>query len=69
VNNHLYMKERKRMNLTIELKTVYGNDLIYPVCDKASKLCSLTNQKTFSQSAIKILKELGYTFTQKELSL
>jgi len=57
------------MNLTIELKTVYGNDLIYPVCDKAKKLCSLTNQKTFSQFAIQKLKELGYTFTQKELSL
>jgi len=57
------------MNLIIELKTVYGNDLIYPICDKAKKLCSLTNQKTFSQFAINKLKELGYTFTQKEVSL
>ena len=57
------------MNLTIELKTVYGNDLIYPVCDKAKKLCQITNQKTFSQFAIQKLKEVGYTFTQKEKSL
>jgi len=57
------------MNLTIELKTVYGNDLIYPVCDKAIKLCQITNQKTFSQFAIQKLKEVGYTFTQKEVSL
>jgi len=57
------------MNLIIELKTVYGNDLIYPVCDKAIKLCQITNQKTFSQFAIQKLKEVGYTFTQKEVSL
>jgi len=57
------------MNLTIKLKTVYGNDLIYPVCDKAIKLCQITNQKTFSQFAIQKLKEVGYTFTQKEVSL
>ena len=57
------------MNLTIELKTVYGNELIYPICNKAIKLCQLTNQKTFSKFAINKLKELGYTFTQKEMSL
>jgi hypothetical protein len=63
------MKERYNMNLIIELKTVYGNDLIYPVCDKAKKLCQITNQKTFSQFAIQKLKEIGFTFTQKEVSL
>ena len=57
------------MNLIIELKTVYGNDLIYPICNKAIKLCQLTNQKTFSKFAINKLKELGYTFTQKEMSI
>jgi hypothetical protein len=57
------------MNLTIELKTVYGNNLVYPICNKAIKLCQLTNQKTFSKFAINKLKELGYTFTQKEMSL
>lgn len=57
------------MNLTIELKTVYGNNLVYPICNKAIILCQLTNQKTFSKFAINKLKELGYTFTQKEMSL
>ena len=57
------------MNLIIELKTVYGNDRVYPICNKAKKLCELTNQKTFSKFAIQKLKELGYTFTQKEVSL
>ena len=64
------MKERAtNMNLTIEVKTVYGNRLVYPICKKAIALCQITNQKTFSQFAINKLKEIGYTFTQKEVSL
>ena len=57
------------MNLIIEIKTVYGNELVYPVCEKALKLCSLTGQKTFSKGAINTLKMLGYSFTQKEKAL
>ena len=63
------MKASNIMNLTIEIKNVYGNELIYPICDKALKLCSLTGQKTFSKGAINTLKMLGYSFTQKEKAL
>ena len=64
------MKERtSNMNLIIEVKTVYGNRLVYPICKKAIALCQITNQKTFSQFDIYKLKEIGYTFTQKEVSL
>ena len=64
------MKERTtNMNLIIEVRTVYGNRLVYPICKKAIALCQITNQKTFSQFAINKLKEIGYTFTQKEVSL
>ena len=63
------MKVSNIMNLTIEIKSVYGNELIYPVCNQALKLCSLTGQKTFKKSSIRILKELGYSFTQKEKAL
>ena len=57
------------MNLIIEIRTVYGNRYVYPICKKAIALCQITNQKTFSQFAINKLKEIGYTFTQKEVSL
>jgi hypothetical protein len=64
------MKERTtNMNLIIEIRTVYGNRYVYPICKKAIALCQITNQKTFSQFAINKLKEIGYTFTQKEVSL
>jgi len=57
------------MNLTIEIRNVYGNELVYPICDKAKKLCSLTGQKTFNKYDISTLKSLGYTFTQNKKEL
>lgn len=51
------------MNSTIQvrIKSVYGNDLIYPVCNKAINLSRLTGAKTFTQNSMKIIEELGYT--------
>ena len=51
------MQGELNMNLIIEVKTVYGNRLVYPICKKAIALCQITNQKTFSQFAINKLKE------------
>jgi hypothetical protein len=51
------------MEITVKLKSVYGNDLIYPVCDKATLLASLTGKKTFTDESIKTIKDLGYTVT------
>ena len=51
------------MELTVKVKNVYGNDLIYPVCEKSKLICNkLLKAKTFTQSAINTLKELGYSF-------
>ena len=65
-----YMLKRKEeiMNkeLIVEIKSRYGIDYTYPICDTSKKLCSITPHKTFSVFAIRQLKELGYTFKQKE---
>ena len=57
------------MKLTVEVKNVYGNDLVYPVCDYAKGLCRITGQRTFSNWHIEELKGLGFTFTQQEKDL
>jgi hypothetical protein len=57
------------MNLIVQVKNVYGNELVYPICEKALKLCQLTGQKTFSKFAISTLKSLGYQFTHKEIEV
>ena len=53
------------MIITIKIKNVYGNEMIYPVCDKAKMLVELTGKKTFTPYAIRILKELGYVLCEE----
>ena len=57
------------MELTVEIKNVYGNETIYPVCEKGQLLASFKGQKTFTRKDIDTLKKLGYSFvvTQKGL--
>jgi hypothetical protein len=57
------------MEITVKLKSVYGNDLIYPVCDTAVLLASLTGKKTFTPESIETIKELGYTVTVQPSTL
>ena len=45
----------------VEKKNVYGNDLIYPVCERAKRFAILTGQKTLSTGAISKVKQLGYS--------
>lgn len=48
-------------SITVSLKNVYGNELIYPVCEKAKLFASLTGKKTLSQNDIDvIIKALGF---------
>lgn len=59
------------MHATVEIKTHYGTQYIYPACDTARKLASLTGKKTFSHSDIKTIKYLGYSINvqQPEIKL
>ena len=50
------------MKLSIQVKSVYGRDLIYPCCKKSQLIANMLNVKTLSQSHITKLKQLGYYF-------
>ena len=54
------------MQLTIEIKSVYGVDRIYAVCNNAKLITKLKNSKTLSKEDISILRELGYTIQTKQ---
>jgi len=54
--------ERKNNTLTVETKNLYGNDLVYPVCDKAKLFASIANTKTLGVNTIVLIKKLGYNF-------
>ena len=54
------------MKALVEIKQVYGNELVYPVNDVAQKLAQLAGTKTLNSNTIQLAKELGFKFTQKQ---
>ena len=47
--------------LQLKEVNVYGNILIYPMCQDSKLFAKLLNKKTFSNNDINTIKELGYT--------
>lgn len=48
------------MEITVKRTKVYGNDVVYPVCDTAKNLTLLGDTKTITPRQIGIIKALGY---------
>ena len=48
------------MEITVKIKSVYGIEKIYPVCEKAIIFAQMLGCKTLTQSAINHIKKLGY---------
>lgn len=52
------------MTIQIKIKSVYGNQLIYPANDTAEKFTTLLGKKTFTQTELEIIKSLGFHIEQ-----
>lgn len=48
--------------LYVETKTVYGNELVYPKCERSQVLAKLCGTKTFTDKHIRLILKLGYEF-------
>ena len=57
------------MDITVEIKNVYGHVDIYPICSKAQLFTRLTKTKTLSTWDINKIKELGYIVNVKTPTL
>lgn len=55
--------------ITVEIKNVFGNERIYPVCPQAKLFARISGHKTLTRDAISLIKGLGYTVTQKVTEL
>ena len=55
--------------VTVQIKNVYGNELIYPICDTAKLFAGFTGKKTLSHADINRIKALGYEIKNVALSL
>lgn len=49
------------MNIKVKIKNVYGNELIYPICDQAKMFANIARQATITRQALHYIKALGYT--------
>lgn len=49
------------MCIQVTIKQVYGNDAIYPACDKSKAFAALLNQKTLTARDIEMIKRIGFT--------
>ena len=54
------------MELKVEIKDVYGQELVYPACRLSRSFAALTQCKTLTPHAIKEIKTMGYTFTTEK---
>lgn len=52
------------MEITIEVRNIYGEDKVYPVCERAQHFARLLDQKTFTTANLANIRLLGYSVRQ-----
>ena len=57
------------MKIIVRIKSVYGQQRIYPVCEKAKLFCDIQRTRTLGTNTIKIIKALGFTVEVQTPSL
>ena len=48
------------MIITVAVRNVFGNDLVYPADDAAATFAALINVKTFNRRQLGLIRTLGY---------
>ena len=46
--------------ITVQIKSVYGQDKIYPICDTAKLFASIAGTKTITKDALISIHQLGF---------
>lgn len=54
------------VDIYVTIKNNFGQDAVYPACDKAKIFASIAGTKTLSHSTINSIKALGYTVNVKQ---
>lgn len=57
------INEKEEKEVRVMVRSVFGVERIYPVCENANIFTRLTGQKTLSHESIKAIRELGFTVT------
>ena len=65
----LETKDSRPMTITIEIRNVYGNATIYPVCNLARQFATLLGQKTITGDQLRQIRAMGILVTIKQQEL
>lgn len=49
------------MVITVAVRSVYGNELVYPADDAAATFAALIGARTFNRTQLGLIRTLGYT--------
>lgn len=49
------------MGITVRIKSVYGLETVYPVCDKAKLFARIAGTTTLTRNTLRDVKALGYS--------
>ena len=52
------------MELKVIVKSIYGKELIYPMCKISNVFADIAKTKTLSIEVLRSLKAIGYTITE-----
>lgn len=55
-----------KTSIIVRITSNYGQRAVYPVCDTAIKLAALVGTKTFTDRALRQIKDLGYEVTVQQ---
>ena len=50
--------------ITVTVRRVYGNPVIYPACQTARHFAAIAGTKTLTLDALRRIKAMGYTITE-----
>ena len=58
-----------KMKITVKIKSNYGTEMIYPVCEYAQRFALIAKTKTLSRDTIRQIKQLGYSIECQQVTL
>jgi hypothetical protein len=55
-------------SITVTVRKVYGNAVIYPACPASRNFAAIAGTKTLTLDALRRIKDMGYTITERQES-
>ena len=60
LDTHTEGRENMSRSITVKIKSVYGEEKVYPVCADAQTFADLAGTRTLTIGTIEQIKRLGY---------